>query len=119
MMLVGAAGPASNILLALLSAALVWLTCGWSLFLAEMFVLTFVLNVVLATLNLVPVPPLDGSRVVGGLLPRGVYEWWLSLDRYGNFVFTGLILILIAMPGAFHATIGAVVEWSFRLLPGG
>lgn len=119
MMLVGAAGPASNVLLALLSAALVWLTYGWSLFLAEMLMLSFVLNVVLGALNLLPIPPLDGSRVVGGLLPRGLYERWLGLDRYGSFVFTGLILILIAAPGVFHATIGVVVGWSFRLLPGG
>ena len=52
----------------------------------------FVLNVILGTLNLIPIPPLDGSRVVGGFLPRATYKRWAELDRYGNYVFMGLFL---------------------------
>ena len=50
----------------------------------------FVLNIILGTLNLIPIPPLDGSRVLGGFLPRATYRKWAELDRYGNFVFMGL-----------------------------
>ncbi len=70
MMLVGAAGPAANFALALVAAGLVWLTYTWSLFAAQALALAFLLNVVLGVINLIPVPPLDGSRVVGGFLPR-------------------------------------------------
>lgn len=119
MMLVGLAGPAANYGLALLSAGAIWLTYEWSLFLAQALLLSFVLNVVLGTLNLVPIPPLDGSRVLGGFLPRKVYPRWLALDRYGNWVFLGIVLIMVAFPGVFDATIGAVLQWSYNLLPGG
>ena len=119
MMLVGIAGPAANMVLALAAAGLAWVTYPWSLFVAQAAALLFVLNVVLATLNLLPLPPLDGSRVLGGFLPRRQYVWWVSLDRYGNYLFVGLLFVIIAMPEVFSATIGRVVLWSFGLLPGG
>jgi Zn-dependent protease len=119
MMLVGLAGPVANVALALVAAGLVWLTYSSSLFVAQALALAFVLNVVLGALNLVPIPPLDGSRVVGGLLPRDLYLRWAALDRYGNYVFLGLVVLMLAVPQVFGATIGAVLQWSFRLLPGG
>lgn len=118
MMLVGAAGPAANFGLALVAAGLVWLTYTWSLFLAQALALAFVLNVILGVINLLPLPPLDGSRVVGGLLPRDLYVRWAGLDRYGNYVVLGLLFVMLAVPGAFSATVGAVLDWAFVLLPG-
>ena len=117
---VGVAGPLTNFALVFVSAGLIWLTYTRSLFLLEAFWMLFVLNVILGTLNLIPIPPLDGSRVVGGFMPRATYSRWAELDRYGNFVFIGLFLVMIAVPGFFDATFGAVVE-AFRnlLLPGG
>jgi Zn-dependent protease len=117
MMLVGAAGPASNIVLALLAAAGVWLTYGPVPLLADMFALAYMLNIVLALLNLVPVPPLDGSRVVGGLLPRSLWMRWMSLDRYGNVVFVVLLVLLVGWPEVFERTIGAALDWALALLP--
>jgi len=119
MMLVGAAGPAANFCLALMAAGLVWLTYSWSAFIAEALALAFLLNVVLGVLNLLPMPPLDGSRVLGGLLPRTLYARWTDLDRYGNYVFLGLLVVMLAAPQVFEATIGVVLDWSFSLLPGG
>lgn len=119
MMLVGAAGPAANFALALVAAGLVWLTYTWSLFAAQALALAFVLNVVLGVLNLIPIPPLDGSRVVGGFLPRDLYLRWVDLDRYGNYVFMGLLLVVLAAPQVFQATIGRVLDWAYLLLPGG
>ena len=119
MMLVGAAGPAANFALALVAAGLVWLTYTWSLFAAQALALAFVLNVVLGVINLIPIPPLDGSRVVGGFLPRDLYLRWVDLDRYGNFVFMGLLVVMLAAPQVFESTIGRVLDWSYALLPGG
>jgi Zn-dependent protease len=117
MMLVGAAGPAANVALALLSAGGVWLTYGPVPFLADVFALAYMLNIVLAVLNLVPIPPLDGSRVLGGLLPRSVWMQWMSLDRYGNIVFVGLLVVLVAWPEVFASTIGVVLDRALALLP--
>ena len=119
MMLVGAAGPAANFALALVAAGLVWLTYTWSLFVAQALALAFVLNVVLGVINLIPIPPLDGSRVVGGFLPRDLYLRWVDLDRYGNYVFMGLLVVMLAAPQVFESTIGRVLDWSYALLPGG
>jgi Zn-dependent protease len=119
MMLVGAAGPSANFCLALVAAGLVWLSYSWSLFVAEALALAFLLNVVLGVINLLPVPPLDGSRVVGGLLPRDLYASWVGLDRYGNYVLMGLFVLILASPQVLSATIGAILDWSFFLLPGG
>jgi len=119
MMLVGAAGPLTNYLLALVAAGLIWLTYTWSMWLAQTLYILFSLNVILGTLNLIPIPPLDGSRVLGGFLSREAYARWVTLDRYGNYVFMGLFVVMIAFPRVFNDTIGAVLEWSFALLPGG
>jgi Zn-dependent protease len=119
MMLVGLAGPVANFTLALAAAGLVWLTYSWSLFAAQALALAFVLNIVLGTINLVPIPPLDGSRVVGGFLPRELYLRWAALDRYGNYVFMGVVAVMLFVPQVFDSTIGAVLQWSFHLLPGG
>jgi Zn-dependent protease len=119
MMLVGAAGPMANFCLALIAAGLVWLTYSWNAFVAQALALTFLLNVVLGVLNLLPIPPLDGSRVLGGLLPRSLYARWMDLDRFGNYVFMGLLVVMLAAPQVFGATIGVVLDWSYGLLPGG
>ena len=119
MMWVGLAGPATNFAVALVAAGLIWLTYTWSIWLAQALYMLFVLNVILGTINLIPIPPLDGSRVLGGFLPRASYARWQAFDRYGTLVFAGLFIVMVAFPGVYGATIGAVLQWSYHLLPGG
>ena len=119
MMWVGLAGPATNFAVALVAAGLIWLTYTWSIWLAQALYMLFVLNVILGTINLIPIPPLDGSRVLGGFLPRATYARWQAFDRYGTLVFAGLFIVMVAFPGVYSATIGAVLQWSYHLLPGG
>jgi Zn-dependent protease len=119
MMLVGLAGPLTNFALAFVALGLIWATYTWSLFVAQMFYMLFVLNVILGTLNLIPIPPLDGSRVLGGFLPRDQWARWMRLDRWGNYVFIGVFVVLVAFPSVFQATFGAVLDAFSRLLPGG
>jgi Zn-dependent protease len=97
-MLTALAGPASNLIVALAVAVVI----GLSSFLspgsipsAAMSVVTtlIVLNVMLAFFNLLPIPPLDGSRVVDSLIPDTLRPAWDGLARYGAFALVALILI--------------------------
>jgi Zn-dependent protease len=119
MVLVGAAGPFANLVLAAVASALVWLTIDAWPWVGQAFALAFVLNVLLALIHLVPVPPLDGSRVVGGLVPRAWYGRWAGLDRYGTWVFLVLLVVLVTRPEVFEATVGAVLDFAMdAFLPG-
>lgn len=120
MMLVGAAGPAANVLLAGLAAGAAWLLYpSASNAVLDAVNLTFALNVILAAFNMIPIPPLDGSRVLGGLLPAAAYRQWVGLDRYGNYVMLGLLVLIVAVPGLFGNTIGAVLDAAYGLMPWG
>jgi Zn-dependent protease len=90
MMLVGAAGPAANLLLALVSAALWRLLPDFpaSSFIFQNMIMT---NIVLALFNLFPIPPLDGSRIVMGFLPRGLAYQYAKIEPYGFFIIMGLL----------------------------
>lgn len=90
MMLVGAAGPAANLLLAVVSAVLWRILPDFpaSTFIFQSMIMT---NVVLGLFNLIPIPPLDGSRIVMGLLPRETAYQYARIERYGFFIIMGLL----------------------------
>ena len=102
MMLVGLAGPLTNFVLAVVFAVALNLlepvlnqpgaVREW---LFTLLLLALQVNVVLGIFNLIPVPPLDGSRIVGGFLPRRAYDVWVSIDRYGIFIIV-ILLVLIS-----------------------
>lgn len=98
MALVAVAGPAMNLALAILSAALLslWLRLtgnpsGW---LAATLTASFSFNLLLAVLNIIPLPPLDGGRVAIALLPPALAIPLARLERWGMLVFLGLFLVL-------------------------
>ena len=94
MMLVGAAGPLANIALILLSAlALRALPFSAPPILFDLFKYCCAINIILALFNLVPVPPLDGSKVVAGLLPPKMRDAYVGLERYGIFIIIGLLYL--------------------------
>lgn len=94
MALIALAGPASNIALAFIFSAILHLTLSFQLssILLSVFEYGIIINLSLALLNILPVSPLDGFKVVGGILPHERAQEWYSLERYG-FIFL-LILIL-------------------------
>ena len=63
------------------------------------------LNIFLAMFNLIPLPPLDGSRIVGWLLPRRVRPYWYRLDRVGLLLVLGLIMFLHYGGGEYIQTV--------------
>lgn len=98
MMLVAIAGPAANIALAIFGALLVGLIPFMPQFLGEWFgrnlVNLIVINSLLAVFNLLPLPPLDGSRVVSGLLPHQLAVKYNRVEPYGIFILVGILFIL-------------------------
>ena len=91
MMLTALAGPFSNLALALVSGGLMRFVPDYS-FLSQLLGTMIFVNIILMLFNLIPIPPLDGSRVLGFLLPRNIYQ---LLEENGY-------IILIVAIGAEH-----------------
>ncbi|MHB1390184.1 MAG: site-2 protease family protein [Thermoleophilia bacterium] len=102
---VGLAGPAANLLMAAISALILEkLLNGGGLVDAVVF-RVFQLNIILMIFNLIPVPPLDGSRIVGAFMGRATYMKWLALDRYGPVMVMGVLFLLFTFPNPLYGVI--------------
>jgi Zn-dependent protease len=127
MMVVAAAGPAMNFFLAWVGAVLLNLS-GFrpdaDPGLLAQFLLDFiVINLVLGLFNLLPIPPLDGGRIVVGLLPASLAQVWARLERLGIIVVLLVIFLLPRMLAdfgiafdPFGALLNNVVPWALRIV---
>jgi Zn-dependent protease len=127
MMLVAAAGPAVNGALAigagLFGHAVLLLEGGMSPALAEatfrFLGLMILVNLVLGLFNLIPIPPLDGGRILVGLLPLRAAMAVAGLERYGLLIVIGVVFLLpLAIPGLdpFGVFLREVVGPAIRLV---
>ena len=102
--IVAIAGPLTNILIAYVLAIVLSVTnlvtfgpgdalysVGDPSLAQRILIQAFLLNIWLAVFNMLPIPPLDGSRVIGAFMPRQMYAAWARLDQYGMFFLIGLI----------------------------
>lgn len=128
MMFVAAAGPAMNFALAWLTALALHAlpeadatTGGLLLDFAIPFIL---FNLLLGLFNLLPIPPLDGGRIVVGLLPYRLAAAWARLERFGILIVLFLLFLLpmllrdLGLAGdPVMTTIWSLVHWALGLLP--
>ncbi len=112
------AGPVSNLLLAILllliargvyiRAALTGsFSATWFAFLLD----TASLSVGLGLFNLVPIPPLDGSKVLAVLLPDKAYDWLMHYERFGM-----LVLVMVISVGIGSNALDNAIRWTFTML---
>lgn len=104
MALVSIAGPVSNLLMAVLSMSVILAISvleienqaliGALNVVMQFFLVFAILNIGLAVFNLIPIPPLDGSKILFSLLPRRAYGFILKYERWGML----LLLVLVNVP---------------------
>ena len=115
MSLVALAGPLSNLLLAFVAIAIFFLLGSLPIELniffeglLYFFLIFATLNIGLAVFNLIPIPPLDGSKIVFSLLPNSTYMKLLQFEQYG-FI---LLIVLLNIPW-FESAISSVRDWIY------
>lgn len=121
MIWVSLAGPVANLILAAVAASGMWLLREYSVIppmiaisLYELLKLILVINVILPVFNLFPIPPLDGSKVLMGLLPPNLAYKYSQIEPYGFFI----IIIMLYM-GIFWRILGPIANIIIHLLSGG
>lgn len=122
--IVGIAGPLTNVILAVGTAIiaratnlplLIGIGAPFGFTLTERLASAFIyINVVLFLLNLIPVPPLDGSRVVSALLPPDKQKYIYFMDRWGFLIL--LVLALLVLPNILGRIAGSVDQEVLRLV---
>ncbi|CAC9989915.1 FIG004556: membrane metalloprotease [uncultured Gammaproteobacteria bacterium] len=114
MILVALAGPVSNFIMALLWLLVIVFALNLqSQLLIDMAHFGIAINLVLGVFNLLPLPPLDGSRVVSALLPNHLAYRYNKLEAYGLYILLGLLFL-----GIFERVILPVVNFILNYLLG-
>ena len=105
MTLVALAGPIMNFIIMIISFVIIGITyairyhnaLGYNIVFEinyDFFSYLAILNIGLGVFNLIPVPPLDGSKAIGIVLPKGAYEEYMGYQKYGTFFMTGIMLVI-------------------------
>lgn len=116
MALTALAGPVSNFLLALLTLLAARIFCDVAAYSeANQRILDFLLMVALLSIglglfNLLPIPPLDGSKVLFAVLPDRAYNQLMRYERYGMLLLFALVFFDVG-----SSAFSAAIEWVFEL----
>lgn len=108
------AGPAANLILVIISVLILKLVVMFApnaALLMQVFVYAIMINLLLALFNLMPIPPLDGSKILARFLPVQTANKYMRFERYGM-----LLVILLIVTGIFSKIIVPVFYIIFNLI---
>jgi Zn-dependent protease len=114
MVWVSLAGPATNLALAVVLSVLFHVLRAAGLlpvFLGDALRLGIILNLVLMTFNLIPIPPLDGSKVLAYFLKGEAYTTYMEIERYGM-----IIIVIMLYSGAISGIMTPVLSFALHIL---
>lgn len=108
MVLVSVAGPLSNIVFAFIVATIyplmyAFLPLSVTMYLTPLLITCIMMNINFAVFNLIPFPPLDGSKILFSVLPNDLYNKLLMYERYGT-----IVLIILSVTGILGAILGVI-----------
>ena len=122
MMLVGLAGPGANIVLAYLFSLIAKsglleligynVNLGLARTSAQFFQLAIIVNLGLAIFNLLPIPPLDGSKILRGILPPRYDQYLHKLEGPGGMI----VIMILAFTGILGKIISPIILGLYRLI---
>jgi len=108
---VSLSGPLSNILLAIVMSIFL------KLFPFTPLVILIQMNIILAVFNLLPIPPLDGSKIFLNLLPeQKSYEWELAFEKYGIIILIALLFLPFNGSNLISSIMSPIIQFVLQLL---
>lgn len=116
MALTALAGPVSNFLLALLTLLAARIFCDVAAYsetnqrILDFLLMVAVLSIGLGLFTLVPIPPLDGSKVLFAVLPDRAYDWLMRNERYGMLLLFALVFFDVG-----SNALSKTIQWVFDL----
>ena len=122
MALVALGGPLANFVIAFLSGLILTLIefyvpySDFSMILYNFFLYLIIINVGLGLFNLIPIPPLDGSKIIGAILPENSYHQYMKYQKYGMFFIIGLLVLLdvlemMGYPSILNEALNVIVNF--------
>ncbi len=126
MALVALGGPLANFIIALISGLTVTLIQNYAPYtefyniLFNFFLYLMIINIGLGTFNLIPIPPLDGSKIIGAILPDNAYVQYMKYQKYGMIFIIGLLILLdvleaMGYPSLLNTMLDVIVEFILNL----
>jgi Zn-dependent protease len=108
---VSLAGPFTNFIIAFICILLLRLNSLLPMIIVEFLYSLITINIGLGVFNLIPIPPLDGSKVLAAVLPQDLYMKYMSIEQYGF-----IILIVILSTGVLSPFLNVLFTYVYEIL---
>ena len=122
MALVAIGGPLANFIIALISGCVLIIIENYApysefiMIVFNFFLYLMIINVGLGVFNLIPIPPLDGSKIVGAILPNTAYVQYMKYQKYGMIFIIGLLILFeildkMGYPSLLNEFLDIIIEF--------